>query len=555
MARAAAGAREDVARGRLDPLPRPEQHRRDRGCPARRGPRRRRAQPSSSAIRQSRPITSPPARAIAGSSVEAPVPKWIVGTSTAARIRADHGRDELLVVGRRERADPRVEELHDVGARARLRGDVRRRSSRRASPSARARPRAREYISAFDGRELARRPALDEVAGDGERPAAEADDRLLGGELAAHDPDRLEQRRERLVGIGHAQALDVGERAHRRLRSPGRRPRRARRRAPMPRTGVMMSANITAASTPWRRTGCSVTSAQSSGVLRDLQERVPLADRAVLGQRAARLAHEPDRRALDRLAPGGADEQRLHARSRLAAPCRRDRSLSRWGAAADACAAGRRASSCVRGRARERRHDRVARRHLPRLPLARRPRQPDRLGRRCARPRRRSRPASARRSRRSVRGADPARAVPARLRPGRRAPRVVLGARQPDARRSTSTCGRATGEPNAELPPSVEPARGLGRARARRARRGLRRRRRRDRLGGRRCTAARARSRRTSPGPGRVPGFAAPLALPVGARRASSSSGSTTSPGLPAFAAPRDEPWVYDGRIVLQRQR
>ena len=27
----------------------------------------------------------------------------------------------------------------------------------------------------------------------------------------------------------------------------------------------MMSANITAASTPWRRTGCSVTSAQSSG--------------------------------------------------------------------------------------------------------------------------------------------------------------------------------------------------------------------------------------------------------------------------------------------------
>ena len=73
----------------------------------------------------------------------------------------------------------------------------------------------------------------------------------------------------------------------------------------------MMSANITAASTPWRRTGCSVTSAQSSGVLRDLEERVPLADRAVLGQRAARLAHEPDRRPLDRLAPRGAHEERL----------------------------------------------------------------------------------------------------------------------------------------------------------------------------------------------------------------------------------------------------
>ena len=35
---------------------------------------------------------------------------------------------------------------------------------------------------------------------------------------------------------------------------------------PIPSTGVMMSANITAASTSWRRTGCSVTSAQSSGV-------------------------------------------------------------------------------------------------------------------------------------------------------------------------------------------------------------------------------------------------------------------------------------------------
>jgi hypothetical protein len=25
--------------------------------------------------------------------------------------------------------------------------------------------------------------------------------------------------------------------------------------------------------------------------------------------------------------------------------------------------------------------------------------------------------------------------------------------------------------------------------------------------------------------------------------------------GLPAFAAPRDEPWLYDGRIVLQVRR
>jgi hypothetical protein len=25
--------------------------------------------------------------------------------------------------------------------------------------------------------------------------------------------------------------------------------------------------------------------------------------------------------------------------------------------------------------------------------------------------------------------------------------------------------------------------------------------------------------------------------------------------GLPAYAAPRDEPWVYDGRIVLRVRR
>ncbi len=36
---------------------------------------------------------------------------------------------------------------------------------------------------------------------------------------------------------------------------------------PIPRTGSMMSANMTAASTPWRRTGCNVTSAHSSGCL------------------------------------------------------------------------------------------------------------------------------------------------------------------------------------------------------------------------------------------------------------------------------------------------
>jgi hypothetical protein len=54
-----------------------------------------------------------------------------------------------------------------------------------------------------------------------------------------------------------------------------------------------------------------------------------------------------------------------------------------------------------------------------------------------------------------------------------------------------------------------------------------------------------------TPGPGRLPGFAgaliAPSVLPgVELERLDDVE------GLPAYAAPRDEPWVYDGRIVLK---
>jgi len=54
-----------------------------------------------------------------------------------------------------------------------------------------------------------------------------------------------------------------------------------------------------------------------------------------------------------------------------------------------------------------------------------------------------------------------------------------------------------------------------------------------------------------APGGGRVPGFAAPLVCPsvlpgVGLERLDDVA------GLPAYAAPRDEPWIYDGRAVLR---
>jgi hypothetical protein len=54
-----------------------------------------------------------------------------------------------------------------------------------------------------------------------------------------------------------------------------------------------------------------------------------------------------------------------------------------------------------------------------------------------------------------------------------------------------------------------------------------------------------------APGPGRVPGFSHPLVCP------SVLEGIVLErlpdvAGLPAFAAPADEPWVYDGRAVLR---
>ena len=67
-----------------------------------------------------------------------------------------------------------------------------------------------------------------------------------------------------------------------------------------------------AASTPSRSTGCSVTSTASSGVPTMVRKSARCAHRAVLGEVAAGLAHHPDRRPLDGLAPAGAEEEIVH---------------------------------------------------------------------------------------------------------------------------------------------------------------------------------------------------------------------------------------------------
>ena len=62
------------------------------------------------------------------------------------------------------------------------------------------------------------------------------------------------------------------------------------------------------------------------GRLADLEHRVLLAERAVLGHVAARLAHHPDGRAVHGLAAAGAKEPIVHREQRIACytGCRRD---------------------------------------------------------------------------------------------------------------------------------------------------------------------------------------------------------------------------------------
>jgi hypothetical protein len=56
------------------------------------------------------------------------------------------------------------------------------------------------------------------------------------------------------------------------------------------------------------------------------------------------------------------------------------------------------------------------------------------------------------------------------------------------------------------------------------------------------------------PGVGRIPGFAEPLLCPSTAPGVHLERLRDVA-GLPAFAAPQDEPWLYDGRIVIRVRR
>ena len=143
-----------------------------------------------------------------------PVPKWIDGTPdvrSAARIRDDDGATNSSIVRRREGAHPRVEQLHGVGAGPGLRHGVG--CERLGELVDQGVPDGRLPVhERLRDREVAGRLAFDQIAGDGERPAAEADDRLFGRQLRPDERDRLEDRRDRVARLRH---VELGDRGHR----------------------------------------------------------------------------------------------------------------------------------------------------------------------------------------------------------------------------------------------------------------------------------------------------------------------------------------------------
>ncbi len=312
----------------------------------------------------------------------------------------------------------------------------------------------------------------------------------------------------------------------------------------------MMSANITAASTPCRRTGWSVTSAVSSAerlisknAWRSRSSRYSGSDRP-----ACRMNHTG--RPLDGLAPRGAHEQRFHA-PRLAAHGEGPSWPSAWGAwKLDEPQAGRaRRSLTVElentgtvawGETVLLAYHWLDTRDNPivwdgyRIAASSASRRAS-VDRRGAGP-----------------GADPARAA--------------TGS-PPTSWSSTGPGSRSSGAPSRSPRSRCFPRRGAPQARASR----LGRARRPDWQ--ERVAAAHAEgygvvagsvdwlgglSRRRphelepyEPGPGRITGFSHPLLCP------SVLDGITLDrlpdvAGLPAYAAPLDEPWIFDGRIVLR---
>src|SRR6185436_19963486 len=155
-------------------------------------------------------------------------------------------------------------------------------------------------------RVVLRRAAFDQIAREGERRAREADQRDL--ELALHDADRVQHRRQIALGLDRLERRDVrlgGDRI------PDRRPlvlheldvdpHRLRQEQDVAEDDRGIESGELA--DRLERDLC--------GELRgaaDVEDRMLEPQRPVFGHVAPRLAHEPDRRAVDRLLAEGFEQ-------------------------------------------------------------------------------------------------------------------------------------------------------------------------------------------------------------------------------------------------------
>ena len=251
-------------------------------CRALPGSTRRTA--SSSGTRQSTPTTSAPASPIS--------PEQLAGADAEMHPRhAGPGQrveDPLAVrqhgpavVLRADRARPGVEQLHGRGPGRDL--DLQEGDRDVGQPAQQRIPQRRVPVHQRLGLvEALGRSPVDQVRGQRERAAGEADQRRPA-ELGDQRLDRVRHVLD-IARLKRANPLQVGLFPDRLLHHRARPRRGCRCRRPTARSGTTMSLNRIAASTGYRRSGCSVISVIRSGLVH--ASTMALARRGPPGTRA-----------------------------------------------------------------------------------------------------------------------------------------------------------------------------------------------------------------------------------------------------------------------------
>ena len=166
-------------------------------------------------------------------------------------------------------------------------------------------------MNVFVRRYSSRGTALDGVGGKRERRAAETNQRHAAFELAAQDPDRLEDVRQGFARLELAKPVDVGRGANRLL------DRRSLALHEIEREAHWLERHEQVGE---KDCGVDVDGLDrleghldgERGLAAQLEQGIFRPESPVLGHVAPRLTHEPDGRRVHRLAPARAEEPIVH---------------------------------------------------------------------------------------------------------------------------------------------------------------------------------------------------------------------------------------------------